>query len=298
MQDFLEQLKTPDVYDGRDGGFEIYLTEGDGRLCGEQRTLFDLFPANRQERSLFSYCLPFSEEFRLLTFGKVPAVAVCIGYASTRLLPVVIPHDKAAEELAGLTDGAFLHPRLIRYYPPAEPLPASADISHADELLSVLDRAFLFTERGDTQPHVVSHVLTVRATAMARLFGCRVRVMAGGFGFSRLPLPDYGWCAGVLAAVFCVARRAGADKTVTLLFDKPESDLPLCHVLLETTDCGDLPAELTRWNGPEVRGVFYDCHRMPTHPHILHVTFSLSVCERSVQGVRVSSAYLPDQLYR
>ena len=292
--DFLDLLDARDLADERAGGFETYLTDGESRLCGKEGSLFDLFPANEHERYLLYRHLAYADEFRFLRVGGVPMLAVCVGYASTRVVPVLIPRGAAADELALLDDGERLHPRLSLCGLPAVPLQNAVDLSHAHALLTLLDRAFLFREHDDTRPFAVEHVLSVRAAAMAKLFGCRVRLAEGHFGFSDLPAPDLAWCSGILAALCHAARRVGAEQTVELLFDRPEPDLPLCHALLRLTDPGDPLPELAAWNGPDARGVFFVCHRLPAYPDLLHVTFSLAAREISEQGVRTATAYLPD----
>lgn len=292
--DFLDLLDARDLADERAGGFETYLTDGEGRLPGTDRSLFDLFPASEPERSLLYRHVAFADEFRLLRVGGTLMLAVCVGYASTRVVPVLIPRGAAADELALLDDGERLHPCLTLCGRPAAPLQSAVDLSHAHELLDLLDRAFLFREDGGTRPFWVEHVLTVRAAAMAKLFGCRVRLAEGHFGFSDLPAPDYAWCSGILAALCHTARRVGAERTVELLFDRPEPDLPLCHALLRLADPDDPLPEFAAWDGPDARGVFFACHRLPEYPDLLHVTFSLAAREISEQGVRAGSAYLPD----
>ncbi len=292
--DFLDLLDARDLADERAGGFETYLTDGEGRLPGTDRSLFDLFPASEPERSLLYRHVAFADEFRLLRVGGTLMLAVCVGYASTRVVPVLIPRGAAADELALLDDGERLHPCLTLCGRPAAPLQSAVDLSHAHELLDLLDRAFLFDEGGHTYPHVVEHVLAVRAAAMAKLFSCRVRLAAGGFGYAPLPTPDYGWCSGVLVALCHAAGRVGAEQTVELLFDRPEPDLPLCHALIRLTDKDDPLPEFAAWGGPDVRGILFVCHKLPAHPDLLHVAFSLSVREISKQGMRAGTAYLPD----
>ena len=297
-QDFLDLLDTREIADERAGGFDTHLTDGDGRLLGEGRSLFDLLPADESARFLFCRHLAYANEFRLLRFCGVPVVAVCVGYASTRIVPVVVPRGPVAEELMLLDGGERLHPRLTMCGLDGAPLQNAVDLSHAHDLLTVLHHAFLFDEGGDTHPFAAEHVLSVRAAAMAKLFGCRMRIAAGGFGYAPLPTPDYGWCSGVLAALCHTARRVGAEQTVDLLFDKPDPDLALCHALIRLTDPGDPLPAFSAWNGPDVHGVFYVCHKLPAHPDVLHVAFSLSVREISKQGVRADPAYLPDAIAR
>lgn len=298
VSDFLNLLDADEITDGRTGNFDAYIADGDGRLLDTGQSLFDALPADGTARYLFCRHPAHAEEFRLLRFGGVPVVAVCVGYASTRIMPVVVPHGEAARELMLLDAGERLHPRLTLCGLDGAPLQNDVDLSHARDLLNVLHRAFLFDEGGDTHPHVIEHVLSVRATAMAELFGCRMRLTAGGLGHAPLPTPDLGWCSGVLAALCHAAGRGGAEQTVHLLFDRPEPDLPLCHALIRLGDPDDALPEFAAWSGPDVGGVLFTCCPLPAHPDILHVAFSLSVREISKQGVRAAAAYLPDVIAR
>jgi len=291
--DYLEMLDLEVIADERAAGEETYLTDGEGRMYADGRDLFNLFPLSASERALFCRHLANAEEFRLFVSGGTPLVAVCVGFAASRTVPVIVPRGEAARELCALKDGERLHPHLSVCHAASDSAPV-IDLSHAHDLFALLDRAFLFAGGGSTQSAAVLHVLSTRAAALARLFGCRVRFDRGGFGFAPLPTPDYGWFAGVMTALMHLTKRAGAEQTLDLLFDRPEPDLPLCHALIRLTDAADPLPELTPYRGADVRGALFSVSTVPDRPDLLHVAFSLSARELSRQGVRADPGYKPD----
>lgn len=284
--------------DERGGGELLFLSDKDGNLLGgvdrqPGQNLFDLLGADATERALFRHQLPYADEVRLIHMNGTPVLVVCAGYASTRILPVIVPREQAARELSLLPCGDWLYPRLVICNRVCEGN-AAADFSHAAALLSLIHRAFFFTEGGRLQPAVIDHVLTVRAAALSRLAGCCVRIADGGFGYAPLLAPDFGWCSGVLLSLCLAARRIGTDATVDLLFDRLLPDLPLCHAWIHTREPVGTIAELSSLTDvSDVRGTLFVGSGVANRPDVYHVLFSAAVREISRQGMRNKIGYDP-----
>ena len=295
-QEYVDRYALEVVADARGGGEEIYLTNDCGDLYGDTRNLFDLFPAGEWEQAQLGRHAAYSKEFRLFFPGGVPMIAVCIGYAVTHMIPVIVPRGEAARLWANVRDGGRLdwHLSVVGSTgEAAEPTATPSEIYHGThELLSRLNRGYFYKERLDMAPHVVAHVLTVRAAAMAKLFGCRMRVQVyDGFGFATMPDANYDWCSGVLAALCHAAVRAGADQTVDLFFDRPQTHLPVCHALIKLKDPDDALPEFAVWRSAAACCLYFACRRLADCPDVAHITFSLAAREISVQGVRADLPY-------
>ncbi|MBP3397190.1 MAG: hypothetical protein J6L87_08450 [Clostridia bacterium] len=126
-----------------------------------------------------------------------------------------------------------------------------------------------------------------RVTRLAGLCGVRLEYELGGIGLFPLPDADPDALVLQLAAVLLLARRAATERSALLLADREGPDAPVAHVVLHLRrETDDFPELKGLAEDAELRGNLFLAGRAPEEPSLLHIRFTFSRKELSLQEMR------------
>lgn len=259
-------------------------------VCRRGVTLARLFPMPAAEESALAlHRERHTKEALLLQSREAPLVFFDGGgIAGGRGLMLLPPKEAAAALMAPLLylDRAPSWLRISTYgvsalTQPHEELyrPMAQWLSEIRELMAAPSPEGSATE--------VLRLIRQRITRLARLAGVRLEYDLGGLGF--FPLPDADLDALVLqtAAVLLMAGRVASDKSVYFLVDREGPDLPVAHAVLRLRRADlRLPELQGLAEEAALRGNLFCAGCAPEDPRLLHVRFTFSHKELSLQEMR------------
>ncbi|MBE6594669.1 MAG: hypothetical protein E7644_02600 [Ruminococcaceae bacterium] len=259
-------------------------------VCRRGAALMRLFPMPAAEESALAlHRRRRAREALLLQSREAPLVFFDGGgVAGGRGLMILPPKEAAAALMAPLlyldrapswlrisTYGvsALTQPREELYHPMARWL------SEIRELLAAPSPEGSATE--------VLRLIRQRITRLARLTGVRLEYDLGGLGFFPLPDADLDALTLQTAAVLLLAGRVVSDKSVYFLVDREGPDLPVAHAVLRLRRADvRLPELQGLEEDAALRGNLFCAARSPEDPRLLHVRFTFSRKELSLQEMR------------
>lgn len=125
-----------------------------------------------------------------------------------------------------------------------------------------------------------------RVTRLAELCGVRLEYELGGIGLFPLPEADLDALVLQLAAALLLTRRGATERSALLLVDREGPDAPVAHVALHLHREVDLPELKGLSEDAELRGNLFLAGRAPEEPSLLHIRFTFSRKELSLQEMR------------
>lgn len=199
-------------------------------------------------------------ESLLFMAGSRPLIAWCALLSRTDLFAVFAPEGELRSLLSlpgAYADALAKHHIALSRGALARYLPANGELPpYASQRLAALQapifeclslEAPIYAEDGTRwiSPQPLSHLLNVRAAAMASLFGITLHADWSGVGLQSLPFPDLEWVAVCLFATFLAVRRAAAKPEAVIALTREGADGPVLEICFTRADADDPINELS-----------------------------------------------------
>ena len=282
----------------------IYLVDESGVVLGSRaalphpakgENLFDCFSVPAGERMLLQKHLSrYSEALYLMASKSVPLLVLPAPFAGTRTLLVSVPDTAILSRVRAV--GAYAD--LFADFLVCSPTLLAQRHTKSEEDYAAIQKwifpcrdAFLPKAPRDTDVYQARTLLCARVTRLAELLGCSVEYDASGIGYASVQNAVYSFLEGCLCALFLFARRAAADRSLSLFVERGELSSPTLHAVLTLTDENDPLTELLlAKHAAENKRLHLDAYLSSTREKELHISFTYCMPPIEQQELRTDPA--------